>query len=157
MPCCVVHSANLCMKVNESRQVREVSYHCLSSFRNENQPKEEVLGRISLRTSSQKLRSGPPIPGNKDKHFATDTPRGRLTKNFGSKQFGLFLFPILLGNMQQKTEVHEPSLVSLVKRGGGDIRYIHQAPFRSSLDMDVLASVPRPEKNNIRSWRKHTV
>ena len=27
------------------------------------QPKEEVLGRISLRTSGQKLRSGPPNPG----------------------------------------------------------------------------------------------
>ena len=28
-----------------------------------NQPKEEVLGRTSLRTSGQKLRSGPPNPG----------------------------------------------------------------------------------------------
>ena len=27
------------------------------------QPKEEVFGRISLRTSGQKLRSGPPNPG----------------------------------------------------------------------------------------------
>ena len=29
------------------------------------QPKEEVFGRISLRTSGQKLRSGPPNPGKK--------------------------------------------------------------------------------------------
>ena len=40
------------------------------------QPKEEVFGRISLRTSGQKLRSGPPNPG-KNKHSRTDIPRGR--------------------------------------------------------------------------------
>ena len=40
------------------------------------QPKEEVFGRTSLRTSGQKLRSGPPNPG-KNKHFGTDIPRGR--------------------------------------------------------------------------------
>ena len=34
---------------------------CISGTKN--QPKEEVLGRTSLRTSGQKLRSGPPNPG----------------------------------------------------------------------------------------------
>ena len=41
-----------------------------------NQPKEEVLGRASLGTSDQKLRSGHPNPG-KNKHFGMDIPRGR--------------------------------------------------------------------------------
>ena len=35
----------------------------LGEFRNENQPKEEVFGQTSLRTSRQKLLSGPPNPG----------------------------------------------------------------------------------------------
>ena len=52
------------------------------------QPKEEVFGRTSLRTSRQKLRSGPPNPG-KTKHFGTDMPRGHPRKNFGLKNFGL--------------------------------------------------------------------
>ena len=51
-------------------------------------PKTEVFGRTSLRTSGQKLRSGPPNPG-KNKHFGTDMPRGRPQKNFGLKNFGL--------------------------------------------------------------------
>ena len=51
-------------------------------------PKTEVFGRTSLRTSGQKLRSGPPNPG-KNKHLGTDMPRGRPRKNFGLKNFGL--------------------------------------------------------------------
>ena len=35
-----------------------------------NQPKEEVFGRTSLQTSGQKLRSGCPNPGKKNKHLA---------------------------------------------------------------------------------------
>ena len=46
------------------------------------------MGRISLRTSSRKLRSSPPNPG-KQKHFGTDIPRGRPWKNFSLKNFGL--------------------------------------------------------------------
>ena len=41
-----------------------------------NQPKEEVFGRISLQTSGQKPRSGPPSLG-KNQHFGTDVPRRR--------------------------------------------------------------------------------
>ena len=52
------------------------------------QPKEEVFSRISLWTSGQKLRSGPPNPG-KTSIFGTDIPRGRPWKNVGLKKFGL--------------------------------------------------------------------
>ena len=58
------------------------------------QPKEEVFGRTSLRTSGQKLRSGPPklektsIGGRG--HAAWTSTK----KNFGLKNFGLiFSFP----------------------------------------------------------------
>ena len=59
------------------------------------QPKEEVFGRISLRTSGQTLRSGPPNPG-KNKHFGMDMPRGRPRKNFGLKNFGLIFRSLFL-------------------------------------------------------------
>ena len=52
------------------------------------QPKEEVFGRTSLRTSRQKLRSGPPNPGKtsiSERAFHADVRE----KNFGLKNFGL--------------------------------------------------------------------
>ena len=52
------------------------------------QPKEEVFGRISLRTSGQKLRSGPPNPGKTS--ILERTARADIhEKNFGLKNFGL--------------------------------------------------------------------
>ena len=53
------------------------------------QPKEEVFGRISLRTSGQKLRSGPPNARKKTSILGRTTPRRRPWKNFGLKNFGL--------------------------------------------------------------------
>ena len=47
---------------------------------------EEVLGRISLRTSSQKLRSGPPNPG-KTSMLARTSRTNVHEKNFGLKNF----------------------------------------------------------------------
>ena len=46
---------------------RRVLWICFILVESEtkNQPKEEVLGHRSLRTSSQNLRSGPPNPGKK--------------------------------------------------------------------------------------------
>ena len=52
------------------------------------QPKEEVLGRISLRTSGQKLRSDPPNPG-KTSIFA----RTSMRKLRSEKLRAYFLFP----------------------------------------------------------------
>ena len=56
--------------------------------RNENQPKEEVLGRTSLQTSGQTPRSGPPNPGDKQAfwhgHASQTSP-----KNFSLKSFWL--------------------------------------------------------------------
>ena len=46
------------------------------------QPKEEVLSRISLQTSGQKLRSGPPNPG-KTSIFARTSRADVHEKNFG--------------------------------------------------------------------------
>ena len=60
-----------------------------------NQPREEVFCQTSLRTSGQKLESGPPNPGKSmhcAKHFAKHMPRGRPRKNIGLKNFGL-IFP----------------------------------------------------------------
>ena len=52
------------------------------------QPKEEVFSRISLRTSGQKLRSGPPNPGKAS--ILERTSRADVhEKNFGLKNFGL--------------------------------------------------------------------
>ena len=52
------------------------------------QPKEEVFGRRSLRTSGQKLRSGPPNPG-KISILAPTSRADVHEKNFGLKNFGL--------------------------------------------------------------------
>ena len=52
------------------------------------QPKEEVFGRTSLRTSRQKLRSGPPNPGKTS--ISERTSRADVhEKNFGLKNSGL--------------------------------------------------------------------
>ena len=60
----------------------------LRSSGTKNQPKEEVFGRISLRTSSQKLRSGPLNPGKES--IGAPTSRADIhEKTFGLKNFGL--------------------------------------------------------------------
>ena len=51
-----------------------------------NQPKEEVFGRTSLRTSGQTLRSGPPNPGKKT--FWHGRVARTSTNNFCLKNFG---------------------------------------------------------------------
>ena len=60
------------------------------------QPKEEVFGRISLRTSGQKLRSGPPNAGKQtfcDGHPARTSMKKRrsekLRADFSFPSFGL--------------------------------------------------------------------
>ena len=60
------------------------------------QPKGEVFGRTSMRTSGQKRLSGPPKPGKKNKHFGMDMPRGRPRKNFGLKNFGLIFRSLIM-------------------------------------------------------------
>ena len=60
------------------------------------QPKEEVFGRTSLRTSRQKT-SVRNSKSWKIKHFGTDIPRGRPCKNFGLKNFGLILRSLKTG------------------------------------------------------------
>ena len=47
-----------------------------SAKKMKNQPKEEVLGRISLRTSGEKLRSGPPNLGKRS--ILARTPRADI-------------------------------------------------------------------------------
>ena len=64
-----------------------------------NQPKEEVLARISLRTSGQKLRSGPPNPGKTS--ILGRTSRADVhEKNFGQKNFGLIFRSLELSSIK---------------------------------------------------------
>ena len=58
------------------------------------QPKEEVFGRTSLRTSRQKLRSGPPNPGKTSTSERTSHADVH-EKNFGLKNFGLIFRSLL--------------------------------------------------------------
>ena len=52
-----------------------------------NQPKEEVFGQTSLRSSSQKLRSGPPNPGKQKKQAFWNGHAGRTsTKELRSEK-----------------------------------------------------------------------
>ena len=57
-----------------------------------NQPKEEVFGRTSLRTSRQKLRLGPPSPG-KTSIWHRDAARTSAKKLRSEKLRTDFLFP----------------------------------------------------------------
>ena len=61
------------------------------------QPKEEVFGRISLRTSGQKLRSGPPNPGKKQAFgtFLEIPARTSMRKLRSEKLRADFPFPTL--------------------------------------------------------------
>ena len=56
------------------------------------QPKEEVFGRISLRTSGQKLRSGPPNPG-KQAYWNGHPARTSMKKLWSKKLRADFPFP----------------------------------------------------------------
>ena len=53
------------------------------------QPKEEVFGWTSLRTSGQKLRSGPPNLGKNETSILAWTCHEKI----GLKNFGLILVP----------------------------------------------------------------
>ena len=57
------------------------------------QPKEEVFGRISLRTSGQKLRSGPPNPGKKQAFWNGHPARTSMKKLRSEKLRADFPFP----------------------------------------------------------------
>ena len=59
-----------------------------------NQPKEEVFGRTSLRTSGQKLRSGPPNPGKKQAFWHGHAARTSTKKLRSEKLRADFSFPI---------------------------------------------------------------
>ena len=75
----------------------ESSFSSLSSG-TKIQPKEEVLGRTSLRTSRQKLRSGPPKPGKTS--ISERTSHADVhDKNFGLKNFGLIFRSLVLHPM----------------------------------------------------------
>ena len=57
------------------------------------QPKEEVFARISLRTSVQKLRSGPPNPGEKQAFWNGHPARTSMKKLRSEKLRADFPFP----------------------------------------------------------------
>ena len=62
-----------------------------------NEPKEEGFGRTSLRTSGQKLQSGPPIPEKKKTSILARTCRADVQgKNFGLKNFRLIFHSIIV-------------------------------------------------------------
>ena len=58
------------------------------------QPKEEVFGRISLRTSGQKLRSGPPNAGKKQAFWDGHPAQTSMKKLRSEKLRADFSFPI---------------------------------------------------------------
>ena len=59
------------------------------------QHKGEALGRISLRISGRKLRSGPPPPRENKHRGGTDIPRGRPWKTLVRKTSGWFSIPFM--------------------------------------------------------------
>ena len=73
-------------------KICDASFVPLSSG-TKNQPKEEVLARISLRTSGQKLRSGPPSPG-KQAFWDGHPARTSMKKLRSEKLRADFSFPI---------------------------------------------------------------
>ena len=72
------------------------------------QPKEEVLGRISLRTSGQKLRSDPPNPGRKKNIFARTSRADVMKKLWSEKLRADFSFP------KESPELHKNILGSVI-------------------------------------------
>ena len=64
------------------------------------QPEEQVLGRISLQTSGQKLRSGPPNPGKKQAFWHRHPARTSTKKLRSEKLRADFSFPILKSKVQ---------------------------------------------------------
>ena len=79
-----------------------------------NQPKEEVLGRMSLWTSGQKLRSGPPIPGKKQAFRHRHAPRTSTKELRSEKLRADFSFP-------NKTHVR---ILQTIRGLGGEINNI---------------------------------
>ena len=83
---CLLHLSAFC-SFKGSCKNNQTSPSNMDHSETKNQPKEEVFGRTSLRTSDQNF--GQALQVLENKHFGTDMPRGRPRKNFGLKNFGL--------------------------------------------------------------------
>ena len=114
------------------------------------QPKEEVLGRISLQTSGQKLRSGPPNPGKQalwHGHPAwTSMKQDKKKKkpNFSKKSTGM-LPKHESSKSQGKTKTHTPPAKKLLTQnssGGiifGAIATIRRNQLRKRILQEIFS------------------
>ena len=76
------------------------------------QPKEEILGRISLRTSGQKLQSGPPNPESGEKKNNKHKQLRGIVPEMGGGQI-VYVFPFSWG----KRETHKQNSQEISGKG----------------------------------------